>query len=431
MEQSSILNADNLIGVVHDQFEEIIDGRVGKVEISLTDALLSGFALFSLKDPSLLAFDQRRKEPENLQRIYHLKQIPSDTQMRTILDEVAPDELRPVYKALWGEVDKSGLLSQMRYLPEGYILSLDGSQYFSSYKIHCPYCLEKRLGNGELLYSHQMLGGVIVSPEQKVVLPLFPEPIVKQDGTTKNDCERNAAKRFVEKLRQDHPDLPLVMVEDALSSNAPHIELLQSHNIRFILGVKESDHAHLFAQIEQAVAKGKCHKRKGKQGRYRWVKQVQLNASHPDLLVNVLEYWETDATGKTTHWAWVTDLTLNHKTVKRIMRAGRARWKVENETFNTLKNQGYQFEHNFGHGQQFLSLLFATLMMLAFFVDQLQQFGCNLFQAVWHKLGSKQHLWERIRALFFDLPFLSMTQLYQALLYGYRVEGLVILSDTG
>jgi hypothetical protein len=113
------------------------------------------------------------------------------------------------------------------------------------------------------------------------------------------------------------------------------------------------------------------------------------------------------------------------------MRAGRARWKVENETFNTLKNQGYQFEHNFGHGQQFLSALFATLMMLAFFVDQLQQFGCKLFQAVWHKLGSKQHLWERIRALFFDLPFLSMTQLYQALLYGYRIEGLIILHDTG
>jgi len=431
MEQSSIFNADALIGVVYDQFEKIIDGRVGKIEISLTDALLSGFALFSLKDPSLLAFDQRRKEPENLQRIYHLKQIPSDTQMRTILDEVAPDELRPVYKALWGEVDRSGLLSQMRYLPEGYILSLDGSQYFSSYKIHCSHCLEKRQRNGELLYSHQMLGGVIVSPEQKVVLPLFPEPIVKQDGTTKNDCERNAAKRFVEKLRQDHPDLPLVMVEDALSSNAPHIELLQSHKIRFILGVKESDHAHLFAQIEQAVVKGKCHERKGKQGRYRWVKQVQLNASNPDLLVNVLEYWETDVTGKTTHWAWVTDLTLNPKTVKRIMRAGRARWKVENETFNTLKNQGYQFEHNFGHGQQFLSALFATLMMLAFFVDQLQQFGCKLFQAVWHKLGSKQHLWERIRALFFDLPFLSMTQLYQALLYGYRIEGLIILHDTG
>jgi hypothetical protein len=127
----------------------------------------------------------------------------------------------------------------------------------------------------------------------------------------------------------------------------------------------------------------------------------------------------------------VTDLTLTHQSVERIMRAGRARWKVENETFNTLKNQGYHFEHNFGHGRQFLSSIFATLMMLAFFVDQLQQLGSELFQAVWHKLGSKKQLWERIRALFFDLPFHSMTQLYQALLYGYRVERLIILNDTG
>ena len=153
-------------------------------------------------------------------------------------------------------------------------------------------------------------------------------------------------------------------------------------------------------------------------------------ALEPQLRVNVLDYWETDAAGQTTHWTWVTDLTLTPSSIQRIMPAGRARWKVENETFNTLKNQGYHFEHNFGHGHQYLASLFATLMMLAFFVDQLQQLACPLFQAVWHKLGSKRLLWERLRALFFTLPFASMTQLYQALLYGFRFERLVILDDT-
>jgi hypothetical protein len=239
----------------------------------------------------------------------------------------------------------------------------------------------------------------------------------------------------VEKLRQDHPEMPFVMVEDALSSNAPHIELLQQHDIRFILGVKESDHAYLFAQIEEAVSNGEYQELYAsglnrKRGHYRWVTQVSLNASNPDLLVNVLEYWETDGTGKTTYWAWVTDLALNSKSVSRIMRAGRTRWKVENETFNTLKNQGYHFEHNFGHGKQYLSSTFASLMMLAFFVDQLQQLGCKLFQTVWHKMGSKKLLWERIRALFFDLPFHSMKQLLEALLYGYRIERVLILYDT-
>ena len=436
METTSSFNIDNLLEQVRTEFEQVKDGRIGQIGLSLADALMSGFALFSLKDPSLLAFDQRRQEPENMQRIYQIGQLPSDTQMRKILDEVSPEELRPVYQTMWQTVKKNGVLNQFHYLPEGYLLLLDGTNYFSSSKVHCENCLEKTLRNGETLYYHQMLGGVIASPEQKIVLPLFPEPIIRQDGQNKNDCERNAAKRFIEKLRQDHPDLPLVMVEDALSSNAPHIEILQQYNIRFILGVKESDHAHLFAQIAHAVATGTAQQfhgpgLKGSRGQYRWVTQIALNASHPNLLVNVLEYWETESNGKVTHWAWVTDLTLNKQSIYRIMRAGRARWKVENETFNTLKNQGYHFEHNFGHGQQYLSSLFATLMMLAFLVDQLQQMADPLFQKLAKKLVTKRHLWERVRALFFDLPFDKMSQLYQALLFGYRIKDIVVLLNTG
>ena len=103
------------------------------------------------------------------------------------------------------------------------------------------------------------------------------------------------------------------------------------------------------------------------------------------------------------------------------MRGGRARWKVENETFNTLKNQGYHFEHNYGHGKKHLSVVFAALMMLAFLIDQVQQLGCALFQAVLDKKGSRKRLWEHMRALFKTLEFNSMAQLFKAILYGYTV----------
>jgi hypothetical protein len=115
--------------------------------------------------------------------------------------------------------------------------------------------------------------------------------------------------------------------------------------------------------------------------------------------------------------------------VSKIMRGGRARWRIENETFNTLKNQGYQFEHNFGHGKKNLSVVFAMLMMLAFLVDQVQQLACRLFQAVWAKLGSKRSLWEQMRALFFGYRFDSMEDIFKALLYGFKRERLVILED--
>src|SRR2546422_2494845 len=153
--------------------------------------------------------------------------------------------------------------------------------------------------------------------------------------------------------------------------------------------------------------------------RLRFVNDVPLNASRADVQVNVIEYWEISQ-DQVQHFSWVTDLRVSKRTVYKRMRGGRARWKIENETFNTLKNQGYNFEHNYGHGEQHLSVVFAMLMMLAFVVEQTQQRCCALFQAVWGKLGSKRLLWERMRALFYDYRLDSMRQLLETLLYGLK-----------
>jgi hypothetical protein len=163
--------------------------------------------------------------------------------------------------------------------------------------------------------------------------------------------------------------------------------------------------------------------------RFRFVNAIPLNASNPDVQVTFIEYWEIGA-DKVQHFSWVTDLRVSKRNVYHLMRGGRARWKIENETFNTLKNQGYNFEHNYGHGTQNLSVVFATLMMLAFLVDQAQQLCCALFQAVWAKLGSKRLLWERMRALFYDYAFASMRQLFEALLYGFQKSSPLVTIDT-
>ena len=180
------------------------------------------------------------------------------------------------------------------------------------------------------------------------------------------------------------------------------------YGLHYILGVKEGDHAYLFQQVQAAEHAGRVtsyerHDRAaGLVHRFRFVNDVPLNASNADVRVNFIEYWEMGQ-DKVQHFSWVTDLRVSKRNVFHLMRGGRARWKIENETFNTLKNQGYHFEHNYGHGEQHLSVVFAMLMMLAFLVDQAQQLCCALFRAVWAKLGSKRLLWERMRALFYDL----------------------------
>jgi hypothetical protein len=345
--------------------------------------------------------------------------------MREILDPVSPESVRPLFKRIFGQLQRGKALESMLFLEDYYLLALDGTEYFSSKTIHCASCLQKTHRNGSITYSHQMLGAALIHPDQRTVIPLMPEPIVKQDGTAKNDCERNAAKRFITKLRQDHPHLQFIVTEDSLSSNAPHIETLHAHGLHYILGVKDGDHAYLFAQVQAAEQAGRVtsyerHDRAaGVVHRFRFVNDVALNTSHRDVRVNFLEYWEVSAR-KVQHFSWVTDLRVSPRNVYHLMRGGRARWKIENETFNTLKNQGYNFEHNYGHGLQNLSVVFATVMMLAFLVDQTQQLCCALFQAVWAKLGSKRLLWERMRALFYDYRLDSMRALLEALFYGFE-----------
>jgi hypothetical protein len=163
--------------------------------------------------------------------------------------------------------------------------------------------------------------------------------------------------------------------------------------------------------------------------RFRFVNDMPLNASNPNVRVNFIEYWEIGP-HKVQHFSWVTDLRVSKRNVYHLMRGGRARWKIENETFNTLKNQGYNFEHNYGHGEQHLSVVFAMLMMLAFLVDQAQQRCCALFQAVWAKLGSKRLLWERMRALFYTYHLDSMRALFEALFYGFETSRPILSIDS-
>src|SRR5262245_59429035 len=428
------LSADALLRLVHSGFASLPGPRLDDAEISLTDALMSALAMFSLKAPSLLAFDKERTEG-NLQTIYGIARVPCDTHMRKILDPVSPKVFRPVFKSLFRQLQRGKALEPLVFLDGHYLLALDGTEYFSSQTIHCASCLHKVHRNGAITYFHQLLGAAIIHPDRREVIPVMPEPIVKHDGTDKNDCERTAAKRFVAKLRQDHPHLKFIVTEDSLSSNAPHIETLHAHGLHYILGVKAGDHAYLFRQVQAAehAGRGTLYERHdhaaGVVHRFRFVNDVPLNASHIEVRVNFIEYWEISAT-KVQHFSWVTDLRVSKRNVFHLMRGGRARWKIENETFNTLKNQGYHFAHNYGHGEQHLSVVFAMLMMLAFLVDQTQQLCCALFQAVWGKLGSKRLLWERMRALFYAYALASMRQLFEALLYGFQKSSPLLTLDS-
>ena len=359
------LSASGMYSLIHDHSKTIVDHRrPGIRTIPLPDTIMSAIAMISLKHPSMRNFCQNmhgsttkhNRRKQNNRNLFHVSKVPSATALREILDPVPTSELQKCFKLIFSQAQRGKVLENYPYLDGKYLLSIDGTGFFSSSKIHCDNCCEKNHRNGSKTYHHQMLGGAVVHPSQKNVIPIAPEPISKQDGSNKNDCERVASERLLRNFRREHPHLPVIVLEDGLASNAPHIKLLNELDCSYILGCKKGDHKALFEFVDGSDQLGNVHHttiRKGKvQHKFRFMNQVSLNKAHPDCLVNFIDYEEIKANGKTQRFSWVTDIELNENNLMKIMKGGRGRWKIENETFNTLKNSGYNFEHNFGHGHK-------------------------------------------------------------------------------
>jgi len=249
------LSADGLLKVVRHSLRQEKFTALKNTHYSWQDCIMSGLAIFGFKCPSLLQFEkQKHAEPfirRNLRTLYHVDKAPSDTCLRERLDQVSPHQLRRSFKKVFAHLQRGKALEGYRYLNGRYIISIDGTGQFSSKKVHCKNCCEKKhRKSGEVTYYHQMLGAAVVHPDKSVVIPLAPEPIIKGDGATKNDCERNASKRLLKDLRREHPHLKVLVVEDALASNYPHLSLLDSLSMDYIIGVKPGDHVCLFDWIK-------------------------------------------------------------------------------------------------------------------------------------------------------------------------------------
>jgi hypothetical protein len=431
------LSMPGLLKNVRNEFEKIEEHRSGKVTFKLADVLMSGLAMFGLKYPSLLQFDKATHNDEivktNLKKLHGVKQVPSDTQMREILDPVNPEDLRPAYKTIHRQLQRQKILESYKYLDGYIIISIDGTGQFSSTKISCDDCCSRNLRNGEKQYYHQLLGSAIIHPDKSNVFPLFPEAIVQQDGVSKNDCELNASKRLLPAIRKDFPKQKILIVEDSLAANGPHIRMNEELSFSYIIVAKPSNNAYLFYKVKDCCENATLQQFEtvdegGTKRIYNYINNIALNASNPDLLVNFLEYWEFKDGKPVYHNSWITDVELEKDNVYFVMRGGRARWKIENETFNTLKNQGYNLEHNYGHGKQHLSTVLALLMMLQFFIDQVPEFACPLFNAARNRFHSKIQFWSYFRSRFLEHLIPNWEALFLSIIYGLKPQ--VIQFDT-
>jgi hypothetical protein len=390
-----------------------------KVEHELHDCCLNAFAMMFFQDPSTNSFQKRLqdiKQANNLKTIFNVSSIPKSTQLRTVVDDIPSTEIEPLFSDLLHPLQRGKQLELFEFLDGMYLIPLDGTQYFSSKKLFCDCCLKKNHSNGETTYHHQVLAATIVCPGVKQVIPLAPEPIQNSDGNTKQDCEINAGKRIIHKIRSEHPKLKIIIGGDGLFSNQPFIDVLKQYAMSFILVAKPTDHTILYQWFSEFKQMGEIQQlefkdEKGRRHLYEWVNNIPLNGTKDADNVNYFEYSIFKGAKRTYHNSWVTDISISRDNIIQLVKGGRARWKIENEAFNTLKNQGYHLEHNFGHGENYLSYNLLLFNFIAFFMHQIFELSDLFYQKCRNKFTSRKEFWNQLRCTIRILIFPSFESL--------------------
>jgi len=395
----------------------------------MEDAALSAFSVFFTQTPSFLAYQRAmegNKGSSNAQSLFGVHEIPSDNQIRSLLDGVSPSCLLAVFEHIIAVLE-SGHLDGMRSVGGTMLIALDGTEYFSSKKIHCPNCSKRVLKNGQTHYFHSVVTPVVVCPGRSEVLPLMPEFVVPQDGHDKQDCESAAVKRWLLGHGARYSGWNTTLLGDDLYCRQPLVKLLREQQFNFIFTCRPESHTTLYdhlAGIELPTVVTKRWTGKIEETyTYRYLNEVPLIDHKDALSVNWCELTVTRPDGQVLYKnAFATNHAITDGTVAELVQAARSRWKIENENNNTLKTKGYNLEHNFGHGQQHLAAFLLTLNVLALLFHTLLDLLDTKYKLLRTHLSARKTFFDDLRALTRYMYFDSWDHLLTFMLDGLELD---------
>ena len=425
-----------LLSILTDCIAGFPDPRKGKnARYSMGDFALSAFSVFFTQSPSFLMHQrsmQKAKNSNNGRTLFGIQHIPTDPQIRNVLDELPYHQLDPIFTQVISLLQEESQLEGYRVLDGQLLICLDGTEFFSSDALSCDFCSSRELSNAKVNHFHTALTPAIVQPGNSRVLPLPPEIISPQDGHDKQDCENAAAKRWLQRWEGLCKTLGSVtLLGDDLYSKQTLCRLMQKVGLNFILVCKPSSHPWLADWIRACDPRKDLHESRQKvwDGRRhstritRWINGVPLTSDPDSLQLNWVELVIVDENGKETfHNSWVTTHLLSADNVEPTIEAGRCRWKIENENNNTLKTKGYHLEHNFGHGKKNLSNLLFTLNIVAFLFHTVLEILDPRYRLLRQTLVRRDTFFNDLRALTRYICFDGWQAMLLFMLQGLELE---------
>jgi hypothetical protein len=431
------LGFDDLKDILHRHIDPLPDPRKPgpNTHYSIQDAALGAFGVFFTQSPSFLD-DQRSlqqtKGQNNACTLFGVETIPCNNQIRTLLDPLRPSHRDGVDLEVFEGLEQHGSLARLRVLSGQLLMAMDGTQYFSSKTMHCPNCLRRQLAHGQTIYYPTAITPVLVCPGRSEVIALPPECIRPQDGHDKQDCERVAAKRWLDKHAKRVAPYGVTLRGDDLYSKQPLCKLALENGGNFLFVCKPDSPARRYARLacwpaNDAIKELETRQRHGRftaVTRYRYMNEVCLRGGPGALAVNGLEITSVHAkTGEQlSHNSCITHHRLSAENVSQVAQAGRGRWKVENENNNVLKTKGYHIEHNFGHGKKYLAAFLLSLNLLAFLFHTVLQWCDDQYALLRKTLVRRQTFFDDIRALTRYMVFESWHQLMDFMIRGLQLD---------
>jgi len=429
----SLKRFDHLVGELRRTLAGLYDKRTrNNTQYSMETIGLSAFSVFFTQCPSFLAYQkamEKSKGQSNAQTLFQIEETPTDNHIRDMLDPVEPQALFPVYDRIYEAFEEQGILDTFRSVHDTRLIALDGTWYYSSDKVHCENCSHIEHKSGQITYYHSAITPVIVGPGKPYAIPLRPEFIIPQDGNTKQDCEINAGKRWLDNNGAFYNTGNETLLGDDLYAHQPFCRRALRNNYHFIFTCKPASHTYLYKWVELLEPGKDLHtlkmraknKNKWEHHTYRYANAVPLVEGEGALKVNWCEVTITSKGKQLYHNAFISDFKITDDNVAGIVAAGRARWKIENENNNTLKTKGYHLEHNFGHGKKHLSSLLATLNILAFLFHSFLTFCDDDYRLIRATLPTRETFFHDIRALMRYTCFASWDAMMDFMMRGLEI----------
>ncbi len=421
---------------LEDSIKDFPDIRKGKNTVyEIRDAILAAFSVFFMQCPSFLAHQkamQTRKGKNNAETIFGVHKIPTDTHIRNLLDPIPPELLFPIFDKIYSFLVEEGVIADLVTVDNLLLIALDGTWFFSSEQIQCGSCQTKNHKNGSTTYYHSAITPVIVKPETNQVVSLPPEYITVDDGSSKQDCENKAAKRWMKTLgdRYLSGKYAATLLGDDLYSRQPVcIQTLES-KYNFIYVCKTSSHKYLYEWIGEfssadlhETTDRKWNGKKREYYQYQYRNNVPLKDGEDALMVNWIELRIFDSDGKVRkRFSFVTNITITDQNIHSMIAYGRSRWKIENGNNNILKTKGYHLEHNFGHGSENLSNFLMTLNLLAFLFHTVIGVFDRRYILLRKTLPSRKIFFQDVQALTKYFCYENWDDLLKAMIHGLELE---------